>query len=619
MGMAASQARYLALTARKTNIEYEGQQINQARLALANQSANLFNQMMDVGVPTPPSITDYTTLQYSFSDGFNTEVLSNYYQLGNADSEYNYVVTTYHNEKVYQGSRKKMNDPQVQTTWLNHYSYNATSVDNNRNQSVTKAVKQADGTFLIQGTDGTTATYRPVTIKDEEMVRAINKGLGNTEENPTVDLSNETVLQSFHVVDGSTPAEMQQLIDIVGYTAAANGKHDLSDPDGVYTGYRQLLHSDTDLIAQIKVADSTGTANKTDDDIISGYYYNPGTKTFVTADDYNSANDEAVTYAVEDLANKYYTNGTGFVTKADYDAKKADATLHIAKTGQGIDEGTEQTYYTDGKNFVTRADLEEAVAAYDRYIATGKREANQINIMSVTNNATFNNYTAVGNCQLTELQAGDFERDEALKTEIDQIIKDMKGPNGDKTAAANLLACFDTDSNGDLVYKGGIYSFQMGGTTYYTTRQDLETCAPSSIVDNDIDVQQEKLRYYNGIYVETRVEDTQKALLETDGQGRFKTVKFEDDNISYVLNTEQVTDEDAYNDAMNRYYYENAQYEHKLQEINAKTEIIQAQDRTLELRMKQLETEQSALQNEMEAVKKVVSKNIENGFKTFGG
>ena len=35
MGMAASQARYLGLTARKTNVEYEGQQINQARTALA--------------------------------------------------------------------------------------------------------------------------------------------------------------------------------------------------------------------------------------------------------------------------------------------------------------------------------------------------------------------------------------------------------------------------------------------------------------------------------------------------------------------------------------------------------------------------------------------------------
>ena len=40
MGMAASQARYLALVARKSNCEYEGQQINQARTVLSNQSAN---------------------------------------------------------------------------------------------------------------------------------------------------------------------------------------------------------------------------------------------------------------------------------------------------------------------------------------------------------------------------------------------------------------------------------------------------------------------------------------------------------------------------------------------------------------------------------------------------
>ena len=45
MGMAASQARYLSLTARKTNTEYQGQQVNQERTALANQSAVLFKQM----------------------------------------------------------------------------------------------------------------------------------------------------------------------------------------------------------------------------------------------------------------------------------------------------------------------------------------------------------------------------------------------------------------------------------------------------------------------------------------------------------------------------------------------------------------------------------------------
>ena len=48
MGMAASQARYLGLTARKTNVEYEGQQINQARTALSNQSASLWNQMLSL-------------------------------------------------------------------------------------------------------------------------------------------------------------------------------------------------------------------------------------------------------------------------------------------------------------------------------------------------------------------------------------------------------------------------------------------------------------------------------------------------------------------------------------------------------------------------------------------
>ena len=80
MGMAASQARYLALVARKSNCEYEGQQINQARLNLSNQSANLFNQMLGLKVPVPPSTQDYTKVQYSYKDGIlNYSDLSNYF------------------------------------------------------------------------------------------------------------------------------------------------------------------------------------------------------------------------------------------------------------------------------------------------------------------------------------------------------------------------------------------------------------------------------------------------------------------------------------------------------------------------------------------------------------
>ena len=60
MGLAASQARFLQCTARKTNVEYQGQQINNARTVLANKSANAYNEMLALKVPTPPSQADYT-------------------------------------------------------------------------------------------------------------------------------------------------------------------------------------------------------------------------------------------------------------------------------------------------------------------------------------------------------------------------------------------------------------------------------------------------------------------------------------------------------------------------------------------------------------------------------
>jgi hypothetical protein len=43
VGLAASQSRYLSLTARKSDLELTGQQINQGRLQLANLTNDLFN------------------------------------------------------------------------------------------------------------------------------------------------------------------------------------------------------------------------------------------------------------------------------------------------------------------------------------------------------------------------------------------------------------------------------------------------------------------------------------------------------------------------------------------------------------------------------------------------
>lgn len=109
MGMAASQARYLEITARKTNVEYEGQQINQQRTALANESAGLFNQLMDLQVPTAPSTTDYTTTQYSFSDGNNNYTITDMKNL-TGDANFNKTVTYYYTQPTYTGISKARSD-----------------------------------------------------------------------------------------------------------------------------------------------------------------------------------------------------------------------------------------------------------------------------------------------------------------------------------------------------------------------------------------------------------------------------------------------------------------------------------------------------------------------------
>ena len=76
MGMSASQARFLSLTARKNNVEFEGQQINQQRTTLSNESASYYAELCNMVVPTPPSIDDFTKVSYTFDDGALTNTIT---------------------------------------------------------------------------------------------------------------------------------------------------------------------------------------------------------------------------------------------------------------------------------------------------------------------------------------------------------------------------------------------------------------------------------------------------------------------------------------------------------------------------------------------------------------
>lgn len=640
MGMAASQARYLALSARKTNVEYEGQQINQSRLFLANQSADLFNQMLGMSVPTAPSSTSFSKLQYSFNDGINDSVIENYYQLGTPEEEYNYVVTSYHYADMYTGSRKLLNDPQVQATKTDKYSYNPTT---NQKTIGVKAIltptQTGNGTYIVTDSYNVVHTFKPVdntNSADRQQLNAI-AGTQLAVDNFSYDKDNDKyTYTSIEQTKKATGVALTSFTNNNDGTYTHNTLRystiDLSNLDNNSQEYKNLLAIYGDefeadaakakngetitnkyylataadgKLNYAKNIDGSNSATKTD------IYEVINTPTEYTRVDITDTTQEDALIQVYgsdyDKQDNYYTDGNGNYISANDILNGKSSVNHKDKTTT-LSNST-GAYYTDGKgNYVLDTVLAKATVG------------TQLKTQYASYNPTFTNYTYVGNSRLTAITTDDYEKDETISTEIQQIIKDMQGLEGNVVAAENFAKCFNAAGE----YIGGIYSFKIGGTTYYTTEADLEHSIASayddkSIADNGIDGQQSKLAYYNATYISTKVEETKKALLETDGSGRFSTIKFEDDSVVYTLNVETITDDAAFEDAMNKYYYEQDVYDKRIADINAKTEIIQAQDRQLELRLEQLNTEQSALQNEMEAVKKVVDKHVEQGFKTFGG
>ncbi len=415
MGMAASQARYLALTARKSNVEYEGQQINQARTALANQSANTFNELLALDVPTAPSTQDYTTLQYSYEDGSVSEVITDMTALSNDPDGYNYLVTHYHYADIYTGVQSTKANPQV---------------------SLSDSAVQ--GSLSDVTYDSTTSTY---------------------------------------TVNGSQATQY--------------------DPDNEEQKevYETLIQEYSDL-------------------------------------------------ADEDLNNIYtYTD--------------SDGSIH----------------------FTTKTDLENALAG---------TTANEYHI-------DYDVPTYVGNCEVSVYDPTDPVQ-EAAYNEICSQFPD------------SAFAQADTSD---------IYTWEYQGRTYYACGDDLRSTALSALDSTKPTENQSALTQYYAEDISTRVVQQEKAFVDVDENGRPYSIRFENSTAVLSLNTETVTDEDAYNDAMNQYNYEMQLYEKAIADINAKTEQIQQQDRTLELKLRQLDTEQEALQTEMEAVQKVIEKNIESTFKTF--
>lgn len=631
MGMAASQARYLALVARKSNCEYEGQQINQARTVLANQSANLFNQMLGLNVPIPPSTQDFTKTQYSYTDGVNASVIDSWKQLSN-DPEYNYIVTSHYYTDRYTGSLKKMSDPQVQLSGNNPLATSiAPLAEIEAKQIALEAAKTAMDNAqkaMEDAVSKTKAAEAALTLLKTQAKATVGESFINSVKGA----KNGDAYKVEDIATGEPSYDFTEIKDTAGYADNLTGlisylkdKGSLAEDfagttvddvkagltpaivDPAINSYETLktkLTTDAIIIPAEFPADATSYYTDIKNNLINLGIIDEGYtgKLYGTGDIGDPANYHVA--LEDDLENLYGVaegntqtslptyNYQALIDNGDKEKKDSlayqiNAAENSLKTCKELQKIAEKAYYDDSVNPPTgaKAVYDEALKEYDSTVKP----------------------TYIGNSELTLLT----ELTSDQETELKQVVSDMIA-NGVDT---DIINCF----NADGTYKGGVYTFKLNGVVYYTTYNNLDAAYASNLLsNNDIDAQY-KMPYYNASYVSTRIEQEQKALLETDGNGRFSTVRFENDSVTYSLNVEQITDDAAYQDAMNQYNYENAKYDKMVQDINAQTSIIQQEDRQLELRLKQLDTEQNALKTEMEAVQKIVKDNVEDTFKTFSG
>ena len=476
MGMAASQARFLGLTARKNNVEFEGQQINQQRTALSNESANYYNDLLGMSVPVPPSIDEYTKTTYTFSDG----ALMN---------------------------------------------------------QITAMIAQPDGTYTV--------SYLSKWQDDFTPVAAASSVINKTDEGYFIGANQLRTLG-----EEPTGATVQNTIKIDGKTYTVQ-----NDAGGYFVEKPEMV---------------PGTELCTAEEIANFEYY-------LFDSEYEDAQQ-----VFKDTDGSFYTGDETEKTKIT--GKTEDDLVICLWDGSKDDPDSAVTLVT--KN---------AEGQYEKEVY--KEELQKVYLTETQVNSITKYPEMAG---LTSEQVQNLLEEEQAYL----VLLNEKYNNGDQTGEWYVRYIKDS-STGNSV-------------PYFYKKTDVE----------------DKTQYVDGVSInnvncytigsDTKIEEV-KAVegcrVEQDTSGRYISLTIPDadgNDVTYALTTTTLTDQDAYDDAMNQYEYEKYTYDQAIQDINSKIEIVQAEDKNLELRLKQLDTEQDAISTEIDSVSKVIEKNVESSFKTFG-
>ncbi len=270
MGIAASQARLIMLAARQSNLQYMGQQINQERSILAQQCSALYNSLLTMTVPTPPSTTDYTKVQYKGTVGATT---------------YNFATTDV---------RPQGNNEYVVTLTTAAYGH---SLDKDSGLATTTPA------FIVNTLSGTTSSGKMFECSYTDGVYVYQDG----EYKPaTSDMQNQDPQPIFYkyYANGSAMPPSGTGIDVTINPPTVGGNRAFNIDQGLVQGSftQEMLDDYITAIQNSGLKDSEGLDYDENDFYI--YFTQEGNAKFVLKQDVDDGNDKAVTYSY--IANGQY-------------------------------------------------------------------------------------------------------------------------------------------------------------------------------------------------------------------------------------------------------------------------------------------------------------------------
>ena len=618
MGMAASSLRFAQLTARKNQVEFEGQQINQQRLTLSQKSSAIYNDMLTKQVPTAPDPSQFTKIVYKFNNGGGTSSILNLAK--KTSGAYNYNIT-YKRPKTTNtlskssfsnvgfssqigvtGQDKTTADYYARTATINGVPYNLSLVGGN-----TAAER-------LQTYKSTLETYQNMKTIEEQI-----SSLSSKKATDTVSSSTQQSIKSALGLDitSTDPTERNSIEKALFGETGQGGlcvenpypeKNDLSSTNYPSNTKQQAAYNMAVALGITGKSDVTLATNLTPsnmDDVL---------KNIIS--DNMSGNLKAVLTGSESGTN--LTDEWRFATGAD--SNKNVTQNDIINKFSGLNE-------------LARTELANLLAQYAKDGSSNSNIDDKYKVLSTdyTNHDKYENYGQAAN-SLYSIANGD-SADETVTNEqmiamLEELLKETSKTEDGKTYQSSGDYKTGEVDPAFVQYQSsvatpGIQNIGEGQILYEYADDNGEKCYMYVSVDNILDdksntyadsvqIYENSLNYLDGEY-ETEQQDA-NVIMSEDGQ--VVKITFADGT---VVAPEIVTEMDdaAYDQAMVEYEYKKEVYDKEMNDANAKVKIIQAQDQKLEVRLKQLDTEQKAIQTEIDAVKSVRDKAIESSFKTF--